>query len=443
MDRSLMPRPADCSVPLTALQLELWRSVMSSGKRLSSRLTVTSVRILGPLDTMLLRECLNLLVQRHETLRTRIVSVDGTPRQHIDVHHECSFELIDLSRTPAAEAEAQRIVQEFIDARVDWSAGPLFDVKLLQLSSSEHILAIGIDHIVADAASCQILNRELWTLYSQGTQGQSLLLPTLAVQFADYAVWQDRAYEEWVRDHEPYWREHLAGAPSITIPSDSGLEEMDYSTASAHFPLGKQLTARLRELAANQQTRLPSVVLTIYMSMMSRWLNQRDLVIAFISHGRHLRPELKTMVGFLANHMILRLGVDENESFVSLLNRVDRELACAYRHYDFGWLRRLFPQQVSELGFNWVSISSAATSERECEARRLPVTVRAFPVRTAWDVSFCPFFSETASGINTTLVYRIDRHAKATVERFGRELRSFAGQCGHHPFAGVGSVVSG
>lgn len=439
----LLPRPAGCTVPLTALQFGMWRAMGSGEARLSTRIAVTSVRILGPLDTSLLKQCLSIIVQRHETLRTRIILVDDAPVQHIEPHQECCFETIDLTAVPmeSIEAEARRIVQELLNAKVDVRTRPQFEARLLRLPNREHILAIAIDHIIADAASCQILNRELWQLYSQGVHGHPFSLPELSVQFADYAVWQGQSYSEWVKDHEPYWRKRLAGAQQTNVPTDDGPHLAKRETITAHYPFGRDLTARLRDVAASERTRLSTVVLAVYASMAAQWLGQHDLVLGFTSHGRHVHPELHSMVGLLAKHMILRVNVNDGERFHSLLNRVNAELHSAYEHYDFGRLPHLFPQPLTQLYFNWVGINSTGGSTLEHEAKKLPITLRPFPVKTAWEVDFLPFFSDMPSGVHVTLAYRADRHTRLTVDRFGRNLRSFASAYAENPEAPVGSAT--
>lgn len=443
LDQPLVARVPGCSVPLTALQLGMWNG-LKKGAASDARLAVTCVRIQGPLDTFLLRQCLDALVERHEPLRTRIVPVDDIPTQQIDTACECRLETMDLTTLPPkdAEAEARQLVQELIEAQTDLATGPLFEGRLLKLSAADHVLAFAIDHIIADGTSCEILNRELWTLYDQATQGQPLSLPQLPLQFADYAVWQQQTHGAWIEHHGAYWRERLGDAPSsIKIPRDDGLQNANSSVATSHFPLGKAVTAQLRAIAAAERTRLSSLVLAMYVAAMSRWLEQRDLVLSFVSHGRQVHPELKNMVGFLANHMILRIGVEEQDSFVSLLGRVDRELRSAYRHFDFGRVLHLYPQCISQIVFNWIPADWMGTSAQHKRTRESPLTLWPFQVLTSWPVHFYPFFTETSFGITITVAYRTDMFAKATVDRFGNDLRQLAAACARDPLTAIASVV--
>jgi len=71
---------------------------------------------------------------------------------------------------------------------------------------------------------------------------------------------------------------------------------------------------------------------------MSRWCNQRDLLLAFVSTGRYC-AELQGVVGDLAYHLHLRIEVRKEDSFLDLLKRINAEYYSAYDHQDFGLVR--------------------------------------------------------------------------------------------------------
>lgn len=444
IDTPIQPRPAGCPVPLTATQRYMWNGMMKQGTRLSSkRLAATSVRILGSLDICLLRQSIQALVQRHESLRTRIDLVEDTPVQHVDTESELRLEVIDLTKERAncIDGEAAQLVQAFLHEKIDISAGPLFEGRLLRLSNREHVLVLGIDHIVSDAVSCEILSREIWSLYSQGEQGQPFMLPKLPVQFGDYAVWQQRTSDAWRKKHEAYWREHLADWPNTKMAPDCGLGDMKPSVATLHFPFGRALTARLLDLARSERSRLSSLVLAAYVAMVSRWLDQKDLVLGFFSHGRHFHPELENIIGFLSTHMYLRFNVTESGSFIDLMNRVSLELHSAYQHYDHGRVPHLI-SGIPALNFNWLTINWARSSIHK-ERTSNHLRIQSFPAKTVWPVTFQIFFSETSAGIIATVAYRTDLFAKSTIEHFCQTLRLFATEFSRRPFAPIGTVMVG
>src|SRR6185312_14787212 len=92
----LLPRETGCVVPLTAAQRLGWSYLASHGQP-SERMCAAALEIEGPLDTGLLERCFELAIQRHESLRTRIVVAGGVPQQKIDLASGYEMDKIDLS----------------------------------------------------------------------------------------------------------------------------------------------------------------------------------------------------------------------------------------------------------------------------------------------------------------------------------------------------------
>ena len=70
--------------------------------------------------------------------------------------------------------------------------GPLLRVRLLKLGEQEHVLLRTLHHIVSDGWSEGVFHRELQTLYEAFSAGGENPLAPMAVQYADFAIWQRR-----------------------------------------------------------------------------------------------------------------------------------------------------------------------------------------------------------------------------------------------------------
>lgn len=447
----LRPRPANCPVPLTAGQLWSWNDMIRRGTRLSDlRRCAASVRVLGPLDTSLLRESIEAVVQRHESLRTRIVQVKGTPRQHIDAACDSHFEMIDLVGGPRAnvEQEAKLLAEEFIERKIDLSVGQLFEAKLLRFSDREHVLILALDHIVSDAISWLILSKEIWTLYKQAARGQPHSLPQVALQFADYAVWQQLTYDAWMKKHGAFWKKRLAGAPRIQLPLDHRSEKMNEPTiAMLHIPLGQELSANLRDVALREKALLPLVVLTIYAAVVSRWCNQEDFVLAFMSHGRYRRRELENMIGPLATRLFFRMEVTNETSFLDLLKRATLEFYSAVNHQGLGLAPDIIPECTTDICFNWIPTNWSRQPIRHSVETHSQFVMQPFPIQQFRNVaatanSLAPMFFDTDAGIMATVLYRSDLLPSRRIESFGHNLRLFAQEFTRHPLASIWSVAA-
>ena len=82
-------------------------------------------------------------------------------------------------------------------------------------------MVVTVHHIVSDGWSIGVLVKEVAALYEAYAQGSAVALPALAVQYADYAHWE----REWLQgevlaEQLEYWKEQLAGAPVLELPTD-------------------------------------------------------------------------------------------------------------------------------------------------------------------------------------------------------------------------------
>src|ERR1700743_3362144 len=78
------PRPAGCRVPLSTTQLQMWNGRATGSAVPSLRMCALAVRVLGQFELTVFRDSLSVLVERHESLRTRIVNADGELEQRVD-----------------------------------------------------------------------------------------------------------------------------------------------------------------------------------------------------------------------------------------------------------------------------------------------------------------------------------------------------------------------
>ena len=147
-----LPRPQ--RLPLSYAQEPLWFiDRLESG---SSGYNLTHAwRLRGKLDREILERAINTIVERHESLRTRIAEMDGEPAQVIEPELRVEARLEDLSGLE--EGERQQRVREALrcegEEPFDLGRTPLMRVRLLKLGEWEHILLRTAHHIVSDAWS--------------------------------------------------------------------------------------------------------------------------------------------------------------------------------------------------------------------------------------------------------------------------------------------------
>jgi Condensation domain/TubC N-terminal docking domain len=442
-DAPLRSRAPGCLVPLSPIQRRLFNSVFTKTGLLSVRMLAVVANISGPLNVNFLRASINAVVSRHESLRTRVAVVDGTPRQLVDESWQSDLEVVDLLGVPETDVheEVQRRIEKFVDEPVDLAVGPLFSARLYRLLDREYALCMALDHIISDAVSQQILYREVWTAYRQLESGEPISLSKLLMQFADYAVWQEASYPDWLARHAEYWKERMTNVPRTEIPVvGPGAELRQASASQAQFSFGKSLSKKLREMARREKALPALVVFSVYVAVMSKWCNQHDVVVLFVSHGRS-RPELMEMIGAVAEAIFLRLEVNGHDVAVDLVRRASKEFLLATVHPDFGRVPDIIPGMKTELYFNWGPADWWQWSQDCSIGRNHELEIRGNTFRKPVALSLACFFVDCPEEITCKIEYRSDLHGVATIEKFWVSLKLFAEELVRCPVADLESML--
>ena len=299
---------------------------MPMALHLSGRLNVTS-----------LQRAFSEIVRRHEILRTRILSKDGIPYQVIDpptslvLHHEDLSAILDRDQR---EHELQLLVRREQLRYIDLRSDPVLRVAVIKLSETEHALIILVHHISCDGWSLGIIHRELTSLYNSYSTTLTATLPSLPIQYADYAAWQRKFLQGKTFDqHIDYWRQKLKGIPpQLTLPTDRPRPNVESFKGSMYgFEIPEGVTLGLRELARRHKGTLFMSLLAAYQIFLSRLSGMTDIVVGSPHAGR-VHAKTEGLIGFFINMLVLRTTLDSKDSFADVLDRVVNTTLEAYTH---------------------------------------------------------------------------------------------------------------
>jgi len=295
-------------------------------------------RLGGALEEPALERALGEIVRRHESLRTVFAEVDGSPVQVIAPFGGFALPVEDLSGLSEADREAalRHRVAEEARRPFDLSAGPLFRAALLRVDEEDHVLLLSMHHVVSDGWSMGVLFRELSALYAAYLAGGESPLPELAVQYADYAVWQREQLGGEVLDRQlSYWTERLAGAPELLeLPMDRPRPPArTYQGAAVPVSYSPELLERLQALGRSEGATLYMTLLGAFQVLLSRYGGGEDIVVGSPIAGR-TRREVEELIGFFVNTLVLRTDLSGDPTFRAVLRRVREVTLGAYEHQE-------------------------------------------------------------------------------------------------------------
>lgn len=407
-------------VPLSFAQQRLWfLDQLVPGSPFYN--VATAVRLSFAVDGRALERSLNECVRRHESLRTTFGRLDGQPVQQIAPSLKIPITIRDLRGLPASqrEKEARRIATEEALQPFDLAQGPLIRAGLLKLGERDQVLLLTLHHIISDGWSMTVLAREFSTLYRAFASGKSSPLPELAIQYADYAVWQ----RNWLQGDRlarqlAYWKQQLADLPSLRLPTDRPRPATGtFRGAYEKMVLPGALTRSLRALSQQNGCTLFMTMLAVFDALLFRYTGQSGIVVGCPVANRN-QPELQDLVGFFVNTLVLRVEVSGDLPFSELLRHVRETALAAFAHQELP-----FEQIVEELAPER-DLNRNPLYQVAFQVFNPPGSTRAEPMLPMLDVNrgtsifdLAFTLTETAEGMLGGIEYSTDLFLPETIRR--------------------------
>ncbi|MGE0127961.1 MAG: amino acid adenylation domain-containing protein [Blastocatellales bacterium] len=328
--------------PLSFAQRRLWfLDQMNPGSAVYN--IPAAIRLTGSLNTTALERSLDEIVSRHEILRTSFTSVDGNPMQVVASKRSTALKIVDLSALPEKDREAKvlQLVACESQQSFDLARDQLLKIILFRLSGQEHVLLAVMHHIISDGWSAAVLIHEVAALYRAFTNGKPSPLPRLALQYADFAKWQ----QQWLQGENlekqlGYWTRQMEGCPPVLeLPTDRP-RPVAQSHRGAHLPvaLSRSASDSLKTLSNQEGVTLFMALLAAFQTLLHYYTGQEDICVSTPIANRN-RAEMEGLIGFFVNTLIMRADLSGNPSFRDLLKRVRDVALGAYAHQDLPFER--------------------------------------------------------------------------------------------------------
>lgn len=325
------------SAPLSFAQQRLWFLDQLEPNSYTYNLR-RRVRLTGTIQEDALQKALNAIVHRHEALRTTISSLDGSPLQVIGEPRPVDLKILDLASLSAEDRQVQlsNAIKDEIQRPFNLSKHLMLRATLIHLSEREHVLLLSMHHIASDGWSTGILMHELATFYESFITGKPPSLPSLQIQYADFAVWQ----RQWLQGENLnkqllYWKERLRDAPTaLDLPVDRPRPSVrTYHGRKQGTIFPAYLCEAIRSLGQQEGSTLFMTLLAAFNVLLYRYTGQKDILIGTPIAGR-TRVEIEPLIGFFINTLVLRTDASGNPTFRELLQRVRKVALEAYTHQD-------------------------------------------------------------------------------------------------------------
>ncbi|SDS75607.1 amino acid adenylation domain-containing protein [Streptomyces sp. TLI_053] len=447
-DRAVTERPALTAgprpepLPLSANQRGLWFQYQVEGP--SATYTIPFVaRLTAAPDTAALALAVGDVLARHESLRTVFGADEGLPYQRVLTPAEAAAAAPLVVRDVPAE-RLDAAVAEALAHPFDVTAEPPLQVTLLRAAEGEQALVLALHHIAGDEASRGPLLADLQACYAARLAGEVPEPAGLPVQYADFALWQERLDTSAAL---AYWRGALAGLPEeIALPTDRPRPAVPGGHGGlVTRRLPGELSAGMLELARSSRSSVFMVAHAAVAALLHRLGAGEDVPLGTPVAGRGGEAALDGLVGFFVNTLVLRADLSGDPTFAELLDRVRAADLAALDHADLPFARVVEAVNPARalgrhpLFQTLVSHSTVTLDTSELfglQAR----TEQVDPGTARFDLEFT--FADTAhrDDLDLRLFFSADLFDRSTAEALADRLLRLLAQVTADPAARIGDL---
>ncbi|WP_067571699.1 non-ribosomal peptide synthetase [Nocardia acidivorans] len=326
-------------IPLSFAQQRLWLLNRLDPESEAYHIPLV-LRLTGDLNTAAMVTAVRAVIARHESLRTYYPEADGIGWQRVlPPEAESPIAAVHVDAAYASEE-----LWEFCSRPFDLTTEAPVRTRLFAVAEPngpvrEWLLAFVIHHANADGFSLAPLARDLVTAYSGACRGMEPQWPELAVQYADYTLWQ-RAMLGAAEDPESemarqiaYWTTTLADLPTeLGLPADRARPLIaSHAGATVTCEIPERAVRRLRAVALEHDASLFMLLHAGLAMLLAAWTGGSDIAIGTPVAGRG-EAALDDLVGMFVNTLVLRTKVPVAQSFSSFLGQVRETDLAAFAH---------------------------------------------------------------------------------------------------------------
>lgn len=281
------------------------------------------MKVENQLDIERLTRVINQLCERHEILRTNFSVMDGKMVQMVS-----SERTIEIDYMKGEENQIEQVIGHFVKS-FDLTKDPLLRVCLFEYAPNESLLMFDFHHIIFDGESMYPFFSDLVKLYNEET------LPDLKLQYRNFSSWHNKLD---ISSQKEYWLNELSGDLPVTeIPTDyTRPKEKVYTGKSLTTEFDRESYQKVKQLALKFETTEYVILFTIFMVLLSKYSNNREVMVGSPVSGR-THPDVQEMIGMFVNTVVIRETFEKDDTFRDAVKKVKEKFLTAYENQDYAF----------------------------------------------------------------------------------------------------------
>ncbi len=281
----------------------------------------------GNINITVLQKAIEILVNRHEALRSTFLFINKELYTNIHEFIDCNIKeyLIDENYDSNNIHES---IEKEVNKPFDLEKAPLFRTCIFHFNNQVSVLAFVFHHIIIDVRSEGVFSKELSIAYNALINSKAPIFDNIPAQYSSYITEINQWYKS--KDYEDKLNSFFDDYPNvnqkIALPSDiSKKNATEEKNTGLFFKLDSDLTCRITEFAEKCNTNTFRILLSAFSIFLQRLSNQESITIGLPLTNR-TREINKYTFGCFINSLPLNISFNKDLSFTDILNQVKDKL---------------------------------------------------------------------------------------------------------------------
>lgn len=299
-------------------------------------------QLIGQFNYQTFVEAIELLVTRHESLRTTFHYIDNHFLMNIEKKPVILINVMETENSPDPEDKVVKDFLCFSDHSFDLSKEPAIAFRLVT-SNSANLLSIKMHHVIVDSISQEVLLRDLFNFYERMVQNGKDTSTQLNFHLKDYLSSINEHRQMFLKRDQLYWtKRYPMLPPDLYLPISEETEDnsSEQILGTQAFSLPQDLLGSLNVLAETFSTSLFLIIQSMFKAFMYSETNQNDVTIGTYIFARDL-DEAPEHIGCFAKTVLIRTILKKPNDLAAVINDV-RESNDEMKQYNAYTLKEHF-----------------------------------------------------------------------------------------------------
>jgi len=321
------------SLPLCITQRQFYSSYLLDPKSTNYNIGV-AIQLEGSIDCQLLNQAINLIISKHEVLRTAFIIENDKPVAVIEPEIKAKVPLVKLEKASDKKQQQtlRKIIENVRDESFDLAQLPLFRFQLVEVNSLKHVFVAIFHHMVMDGWSLIQFVKELLDYYGKLKQDPNLTATPLDHTYSDYVAWQRKLEQTKGKAILEFWKQQFVTIPEpLQLPTDYYRGALPVVIDEFQFTLEPSLVAQLKTVAQENGVSLFVCLLSAYQLFLANYTQQNKIVIGVPFFGRDTY-KFEELLGLFIHTLPLTIELQVATSFNEMLGKNQSHIAAAHKH---------------------------------------------------------------------------------------------------------------